>query len=187
MQSSTSPNKKITFFKRLTDKLVALASTRYAIYALALVSLIDASIFPVPPFAILIPMVLARPHNAWKYASIGVLSSFLGGILGYLLGQAISHGLVNAFQFDPNVALHFKFLSYEINTTLRQLLSENMLFLILGCSILPTPFKLIAIGSGMVGVYLPTFLIGALIGRCLRFCIVTLLLLMFGEGAKKFV
>ncbi len=50
----------------LYDWTLALAGHRHALWALAAVSFIESSIFPIPPDVLLIPMVLAAPTRAWK-------------------------------------------------------------------------------------------------------------------------
>ncbi|MEO0363168.1 MAG: DedA family protein, partial [Pseudomonadota bacterium] len=47
--------------RRLYDWTIALAETPHALWALAVVSFVESSVFPIPPHALLIPMVIARP------------------------------------------------------------------------------------------------------------------------------
>ncbi len=42
-----------------------------------------------PPDALLIPMALARPDRAVRYALICTAASVAGGMLGYLIGYAL--------------------------------------------------------------------------------------------------
>ena len=50
--------------RRLYDWTMSLADHPKALWALALVSFIEASIFPIPPDVLMIPMVLAAPRRA---------------------------------------------------------------------------------------------------------------------------
>ena len=169
--------------ERLTQRLVAAAQTPAAVWVMALVAVVDGSVFPVPPFALLVPMVLAQPKKAWRYAIIGTVASLLGGLIGYAIGQAIAKGLTSAFSVDPNLAIQLPRLGVE--TTLAKVLTEEFWLLALACSVLPTPYKIVAIGSGLVGVALPQFFFASVLGRSARFGAVTLALVIFGERAER--
>src|SRR5690606_17830539 len=72
---------------RLRDRLAALSRTPHAHAAMLVVCVLDGSVLPVPPFTILIPMVLAeRKRWAW-FATTGTIFSLLGGLIGYALGH----------------------------------------------------------------------------------------------------
>jgi membrane protein YqaA with SNARE-associated domain len=53
--------------------------------------------------------------------------------------------------------------------------------------VLPTPFKVVAIGSGMVAVPLDRFLIAAIIGRTVRFFLVSGVMRFAGPRARKWL
>ena len=148
-----------------------------------IVSVVDGSIFPIPPFALLIPMVLAKPKNWWRLALAGTLASLLGGILGYYIGAAIHSGALHFLAIDLNVRIH----RFGVDATLGDLLGKNFWFLTMLCSILPTPFKLVAIGSGLVSVPIGRFLLAALIGRLIRFFLVAGVIASGGPRARTWL
>ena len=74
--------------RRLYDRVLALAGSRRAPAWLAVISFAESSLFPIPPDALLIPMCLARPQHAWRFALICTVSSVLGGALGNILDRA---------------------------------------------------------------------------------------------------
>ena len=74
--------------RRLYDKTLALAAGRHAPAALAGVSFAESSVFPIPPDALLIPMVIARRSKWLWFALICTIASVLGGAFGYLIGAA---------------------------------------------------------------------------------------------------
>ena len=63
----------------LYDRTMALAGHRHANWALAVVSFIESSVFPIPPDVMLIPMVLAQRHKALLIATICSVASVMGG------------------------------------------------------------------------------------------------------------
>ncbi len=72
--------------RRMYDWMMGMASSPRAPWALALVSFIESSFFPIPPDVMLIPMVLSDRQKAWWYATVATVASVLGGLLGYAIG-----------------------------------------------------------------------------------------------------
>ena len=73
--------------KKLHDWCRSLANHVYAKWALAFISFIESSFFPVPPDVMLAPMVLADKSRALSNAFICTFASVLGAILGYIIGR----------------------------------------------------------------------------------------------------
>ena len=73
--------------KKLFDKCVEWAGQKYANFALAFVSFIESSFFPIPPDVMIIPMVSSKETRHFiKIALIATIFSVLGGLFGYLIG-----------------------------------------------------------------------------------------------------
>ncbi len=70
----------------LYDWVMGLAAHHNATWVLAAVAFIESSVFPVPPDALLVPMVLAERAKAWWYAFLCTVTSVLGGLAGYAIG-----------------------------------------------------------------------------------------------------
>lgn len=174
---------KQSWYRRLYRWVEALSSSQHALAAMLLVSVIDGSVFPIPPFALLVPMVLARPHKWVRYAVLGTVASLLGGLIGYWLGTLINAGAVSFLNIDLNVRVQ----RFGVDATVGELLGQNFWVLSLLCSVLPTPFKVVAIGSGMVSVPLDRFLLAAIIGRTVRFFAVSGVMRFVGPTARKWL
>jgi membrane protein YqaA with SNARE-associated domain len=178
-----APAQKLSWYRRLYLRVEALSSTKHALAAMLVVSVVDGSVFPVPPFALLVPMVLAQPRKWLGYAVMGTVASLLGGFLGYYLGVLLNQGAVSFLQIDLNMRIQ----RFGMDTTLGALLGQNFWALALLCSVLPTPFKVVAIGSGMVGVPLDRFFLAAIIGRSARFFAVSGAMRFFGPMARRWL
>jgi membrane protein YqaA with SNARE-associated domain len=178
-----TPSEKPSWYRRLYLRVESLSSTPYALGAMMLVSVVDASVFPIPPFALLVPMVLAQPNKWVRYALLGTVASLLGGFIGYYLGVLVHQGALSAL----NINLDARIQRFGIDATVGELLGQNFWVLALLCSVLPTPFKIVAIGSGMVSVPLDRFFLAALIGRSARFFAVSGVLRFFGPTARKWL
>ena len=66
----------------LYQRTLSLAASRHAVLALAAVSFIESSVFPIPPDVLLIPMIIAAPTRAFRLAAICTAASVAGGFLG---------------------------------------------------------------------------------------------------------
>ena len=71
--------------RSLYNWCIGAAAKPYAIWILGAVSTFaESSFFPEPPDIMLIPMSLARPDRAWRYAAVCTLGSVVGGMLGFI-------------------------------------------------------------------------------------------------------
>lgn len=174
---------KLSWYRRLYLRVEALSSTPHAVAALLVVSVVDGSVFPIPPFALLVPMVLAQPRKWLRYALLGTVASLVGGFVGYYLGVLLAQGAIGFLHIDLNVRIE----RFGLDATVGELLGRNFWVLSLLCSILPTPFKVVAIGSGMVGVPLDRFFLAAVLGRSARFLVVGGVMRFFGPAARKWL
>jgi membrane protein YqaA with SNARE-associated domain len=85
-------------------RVEAYANSPAAFSALLVVAAIDSAFFPVPPFVLLIPMVIASPHRWLRLTLWGTVASIAGSMLGYGIGAAMRGGL-SLIHIDPNVRL----------------------------------------------------------------------------------
>lgn len=178
-----TPEPKLSWYRRLYLRVESLSATRYAVAAMVVVSVVDGSFFPIPPFALLVPMVLARPQKWLWYSALGIVASLFGGLIGYWLGMLLREGAIDFLQVDLNVRIT----RFGVDATLGELLGRNFWFLALLCSVLPTPFKVVAIGSGLVDVPLDRFFLAAVLGRSVRFLLVAGAMRFIGPTARRWL
>ncbi len=165
--------------RALYDWTMRLAATRHATGALAFVSFIESSVFPIPPDVLLIPMVLARRAKAWWLAFVCTLASVLGGLLGYAIGAllflAVAEPILRFYgyldQFD-------RFADYY---------NSWGAWAVLVAGVTPFPFKVITIASGATQLSLAVFVVASLIARAIRFFAVAALLYWFGPSIRTFI
>src|SRR4026208_1382824 len=79
--------------RRLYDWTLSLAARQTAQAWLAVIAFIESSVFLVPADVLFLPMALARPERAYRYALIATIASTLGGIAGYMLGAFAYDGV----------------------------------------------------------------------------------------------
>jgi membrane protein YqaA with SNARE-associated domain len=183
MTQTSTGAEKASWYRRLYLRIEAMSSTPHALVAMLLVSVADASFFPVPPFALLVPMVLARPKDWWRLALWGTLASLVGGVAGYYLGKGLGIAAAELL----NVDLNFRVQRFGIDAKAGDLITGNFWLLALACSISPLPFKVVSIGSGILGATFPAFMAASVIGRSVRFFLVAGLMRVAGPRARKWL
>jgi membrane protein YqaA with SNARE-associated domain len=174
---------KLSWYRRLYRSVAALSSSKHALAAMLLVAVVDGSVFPVPPFALLIPMIIAQPRKWLGYVLLGIVASVGGGFIGYYLGVLLNKGAISFLQIDLNMRVQ----RFGVDSTLGEMLGRNFWALALLSSVLPTPFKLVAIGSGMVGVPLDRFFLATLLGRTSRFFAVGITVRFFRSATRRWL
>ena len=69
------------------ERALRWAQHRNAPALLGVLSFVEAVIFPVMPEVMLAPMALSRPQRAFRYATISLVCSLAGALVGYALGH----------------------------------------------------------------------------------------------------
>ena len=170
-------------FQTLYKKCLELAAHKSSNFYLGVVSFIESSFFPIPPDAMIIPMVIAKKKEYLKIFLIASIFSVLGGILGYLIGYLFFDLAMYVIEFYgyQNKVENLKLSMSQGSGFLAWL---SILFL---AGFTPLPYKAFTISSGLIAFNLPIFIIVSLISRSLRFFIVAYLSYKFGELFTEFM
>ena len=167
--------------RKLYDWTLSLAARKTATIWLAVIAFIESSVFLVPADVLFLPMALARPARAWRYAAIATAFSTLGGIAGYLLGYLAYDALAK-----PVLAFYGKLDSFE---ALRNCAGEDTLMLLLvtsGLAHLP-PIKVVTILAGVAQIGLVFFIVSCIVARGARFFALAWALRTYGEPIRDFI
>jgi membrane protein YqaA with SNARE-associated domain len=163
----------------LYERILRLAAGPNALAALLAVSFVESSFFPIPPDILLIPMILARPRDAWRLAALCMLASVAGGLLGYAIGY---------FLFDaigrPILEFYNAMDRYD---ALKAGFQEWGVWIIILKGMTPIPYKLITIASGVAQFDLGLFVAASIVSRSLRFFVIAALLWWFGDPVREFI
>jgi membrane protein YqaA with SNARE-associated domain len=165
--------------RRLYDWMMGMAGHQKAPLALFWVAFIESSIFPIPPDVMLVPMILARRHKAWIYATICTVGSVIGGIAGYaigyflyeLVGQPILQFYGYAGRFDE----------------FAKLFNEYGVWILLIKGMTPFPYKVLTILAGTTHMAIVSFIVASICARAMRFYLVAGLLYWLGEPIRAFI
>jgi len=160
-------------FSKLYQKALDWAKSKYAVYWLSVVSFLESSVLPYPPpDVILAPMSLKQPNKAYRYALICTITSVLGGLAGYFLGEILLDFLLEYDLIRPPMVETAKvwFDRYDI-------------WFVGLAAFSPLPYKLATITAGTMNMALLPFILISLLARGARYYLVAFLVREFGNQA----
>ena len=165
--------------RRLYDWTMDLAGHRNALAALAFISFLESSIFPIPPDVLLIPMILAARERAWRIAAVCTLASVVGGVAGYgigaLLFETVGRPVVEFYGYLD------RFQEFQARY------EEWGAWIVAGAGFTPFPYKVITITSGVMHLDFGVFMIASIVSRGARFFLLAALLWYFGPPIRRFI
>ena len=167
--------------RRIYDWTLQKAAAPWAEAWLAAIAFIESSVFLVPADVLFVPMALARPAKAYRYALTATVASTLGGIAGYFLGHYAYEEVAK-----PILAFYDKLQTFE---QLRSSANRDAVLLMLvtsGLAHMP-PIKVVTILSGALGVDLWLFIASCIVARGARFFALAWALARYGEPIRGFI
>lgn len=167
--------------KKLYNWTMALAERKSAEAWLAVIAFVESSVFLVPADLLFLPMALAKPNRAYRYAAVATIASTLGGIAGYALGYYAYEAIAKPVLVFYGKLAEFEYLkSCTSNETLLVLLTTS------GLAHLP-PIKIVTILAGVVQISFIFFVLSCIIARGGRFFALAWALRNYGESIRHFI
>jgi membrane protein YqaA with SNARE-associated domain len=165
--------------KKLYDWTIIQSRKKHAKTALFGLAFAESSFFPIPPDAMLIPMVIAHRKKWWVYATLATVGSVLGGILGYYIGFAF-------FETIGRPIINFYGLQAGFDIVAAKY-TENAFLAVFSAAFTPIPYKVFTIAGGVFTIPLHELIIASLLGRAGRFFIVAGALKVFGKKIEDVI
>jgi len=167
--------------RRLYDWVLHWAETPYGTPALFGLSFAESSFFPVPPDVLQIALSVSKPRRSFYYATVSVVASVLGAILGWYIGYALWGALGDFFlNYVPGM-------TQENFALVQQKYDEYGFLAILIAAFTPIPFKVFTITAGVFGISLPVLLLASVLGRSARFYAVAACIFLCGPRVKEWI
>jgi len=168
-------------FPKLWAWTLSLAGRKSAEVWLAVIAFVESSIFLVPADVLYLPMAVAKPERAYRYALTATVASVAGGIAGWALGffafEAIAKPVLTFYgKLDAFEAM----LAYVNDWWILLLLVTS------GLAHLP-PIKIVTILAGVVHMNLFLFIAAAAAARGARFFALAFFLRRYGVKISVFM
>lgn len=151
------------------------ANSPYAILILFILSFAESSFFPIPPDVLMIPLALAAPQLALFYALITTISSVLGGMFGFFLGDRGGRPILNRLFKSEKIKL------------VKALYNRYDIWAVGVAALTPIPYKIFTISAGVFELDFKRFVLASAVGRGARFFLVAGLIWLFGPKINYFL
>ncbi len=143
---------------------------------LGLFSFIEASFSPLPPSTLMVAIISAGQRHRWIYfAGLTTVTSVLGGLFGYLIGDVfydtIGQTIITKYHLADEVA------------RIGVWFEDNAFWTILIAAFTPIPYKAFTISAGFFGINVFLFGTASLLGRGIRYFTLAYIAYLFGENA----
>ncbi len=146
---------------------------------LGIFSFFESIIIPIPVDPLMMAICASRPKSSITAFLWTVIGSLLGATVGYFLGLYFS-------SFVQDILLTY-LISTEQWDSLIQAYAKGAFFFVFIGGFTPLPFKVFAVTAGIFnGAFLP-FILGAAVGRSLRFGIIAVLFYFYGHEIKAWI
>lgn len=180
-EAAVGPVARWAIHRRLYDWVLSFAHKKHATWALAFLSFIESSVFPVPPDVLLAPLCLGNRKKAWWYATVTTVASVLGALLGYAIG-ALAWEAVDQWMFNyvPGFSEHH----FE---TVHRWYDDYGLIVLFAAAFTPIPFKVFTIAGGVFDQPLIPFILISFVGRAARFFLVAGTFWLVGPKAMPLI
>ena len=162
-------------YHELTDWMLSLADSDWAIGLLILLSFSESVVFPIPPDPLLIAIGIANPESAIWVAAFVTLASVCGAYVGHWLGRKVGRPLLR------------RLISESKTARAEALFDKYGAWAIVVAAFTPIPYKVFTILAGILDLRMRSFLVASLIGRGARFMTIGVLIFVFGESIRVFI
>ena len=150
-------------FAPLADRVLAWARMRQAPAVLCAVSFAESIFFPIAVDVMLVPMCAAAPNRMLRLATLTLVFSVAGGLVGLLLGYLAIDALL---PWIEELGWGDKY------SQVQGWYQRWGYWALVLAAFTPLPYKVFAISAGALSMDVGTFLAASLLGRGLRFFLV---------------
>ena len=178
---STEAVKRPGIVKRLYLWVLHWAETPYGTPALFVLSFAESSFFPIPPDVLQIALSVSKPRRSFYYATVSVVASVLGAILGWYIGFALWETLGDFFTtYVPG-------LTQKNFDRVEGLYNQWGFMAITVAAFTPIPYKVFTISAGIFHIELLVLVLASILGRSARFFAVATCIYFFGPSVKDVI
>jgi len=165
--------------EKVTDWLARHARSKYALWILGFLSVMDAILPPAPPDVMLIPMILANRKRWFFLATFVVIGSLVGGAIAYLIGAGLFD--VVGRQIIEWAHAHDQF------ARIGEIYANNAFVSLFGAAFTPIPDTVFTIGAGVFKLSFLYFIGVYTLGRALRIYAEAFVVYLYGPAVAKLV
>ena len=172
--------------KRLYDWMLSWGNSRWGALALFCFAFAESSFFPIPPDVLLIALCLGVTTRSFRYATLCLIGSVVGGMVGYSIGYFLWQTPTGEYTALANFFFNHVF-SVESFEQVGALYDKYNFWIVFTAGFTPLPYKIFTISGGLFHINFTMFLLASIISRGLRFFLIAGLIWKFGAPIKVFI
>lgn len=141
---------------------------------LVFLNFIDTSFFPLPAQTFLFLLIFSDSGNKLKYITMSFIASIIGAMAGYLAGVLV----LRSGTIENNGFMHFLITNipafkYDSFLKVENWYSKWNIWILITSSVIPVPYAVFSLGSGLFGISPLPFFIMTSIAQFLKFFVIT--------------
>ena len=162
------------------------AKTKWGTWLLFFCAFADASFLPLPTPYVFLALTLLNINKAYKYALFATLGTLFGAIAGYSIGHFAWLNMNGEFTgFAQFIINHIPGFSEAVYNNIQVQFAKWDFWILFLASLLPLPYKIFSISSGVFDINIFVFCIATLISQGIRYYLLALLIIKIGPEVKK--
>ncbi len=165
----------IDLIGNLSHWISSFADSEWVFLAIGIHCFTESIFNPVPPDPLLIAASLMKPQMAIWFAGIATVTSVAGAIVGHWIGNKLGRPFLNRIAGPKRIS------------SAEKLVNKFGVWAIFFSAFTPIPYKLFAILAGVLKMDMRLFVLVSLVGRGLRFILLGVLILVYGESITTFL
>tara|TARA_Y100000590_G_scaffold460709_1_gene620670 strand:- start:60976 stop:61596 length:621 start_codon:yes stop_codon:yes gene_type:complete len=165
----------------LAQWILSFADSPWALVILAISSFTESIFNPIPPDALLIAISLLKTQHSIWFATLVILTSVCGALVGHFIGKRYGRPILHVTFKGKRV------IPDNMIEKADQLFDRYGVWAVLIAAFSPVPYKLIAIGAGVLNFDRKPFLVASLIGRSFRFMLIGIFIFFYGERINQYI
>lgn len=174
------------WIKRLENWSLKWVNTKWGVWGLFLCAFADACFLPLPTLTFFVLIALLNITKAFNFALFATLGSLFGAIVGYSIGHFAwindSGDFTEIAQFVFN---HLPGFTESVYNKIQFLFVKWDFWILFIASLIPLPYKLFSISSGVFDVNVIMFCIATFVSQGIKFYLLALLTIKLGHNVKK--
>lgn len=172
--------------KRLHEWSLQWANSKRGAWALFVCAFADASFLPLPTPMLFVALVLLNYSMMLKYVLYGTLGSLFGALAGYAIGYFAWINPNGDFTWLARFVFeHVPGFSTSVYQTVQQYYAQWDFWILFVASLVPVPYKLFSISSGVFSINIVMFVLATFISQGVKFYLLGLLTIKLGPEVKK--
>ena len=164
---------------QVKERTRRLKNSENMLSGVAIASMLESTVVPIPLEAVLVPLMQARRDKLWMIAFMATLGCLVGAIIGYGLGYFL-FDLIGDWVIET-------FSNQEQFDSVKQQMQRQGFWFVLTLGIAPIPFQIAMLAAGAAKYSLFLFVLATVIARSIRYFGLAVVVYIAGNQAEALI